>query len=169
MLDLLGDEKNYVFWLNAPAANVPSNFIDHCESIVKNPYVSVGSDTIMGDPADPYGWYEIRRRGGFAIFAQMYVGKGVPYEEVVRRNTSMVADHFGIYKRGRLVEGNYADIAVIDLPNYRYPEMDQMQYKTPQMNATGCDLVLCNGKVELKDGDLLRTYAGRVLRKNAQG
>ena len=50
MLDLLGDEKNYVFWLNAPAANVPSNFIDHCESIVKNPYVSVGSDTIMGDP-----------------------------------------------------------------------------------------------------------------------
>jgi len=29
--------------------------------------------------------------------------------------------------------------------------------------------VLCNGKVELKDGDLLRTYAGRVLRKNAQG
>ena len=43
-----------------------------------------------------------------------------------------------------------------------------MQYKTPQMNATGCDLVLCNGKVELKDGDLLRTYAGRVLRKNAQ-
>ena len=169
MLDLLGDEKNYVFWLNAPAANVPSNFIDHCESIVKNPYVSVGSDTIMGDPADPYDWYEIRRRGGFAIFAQMYVGKGVPYEEVVRRNTSMVADHFGIYKRGRLVEGNYADIAVIDLPNYRYPEMDQMQYKTPQMNATGCDLVLCNGKVELKDGDLLRTYAGRVLRKNAQG
>jgi len=99
----------------------------------------------------------------------MYVSKGVPYEEVVRRNTSMVADHFGIYKRGRLVEGNYADIAVIDLPNYRYPEMDQMQYKTPQMNATGCDLVLCNGKVELKDGDLLRTYAGRVLRKNAQG
>ena len=169
ILDLLGDEKNYVFWLNAPAANVPSNFIDHCESIVKNPYVSVGSDTIMGDPADPYDWYEIRRRGGFAIFAQMYVGKGVPYEEVVRRNTSMVADHFGIYKRGRLVEGNYADIAVIDLPNYRYPEMDQMQYKTPQMNATGCDLVLCNGKVELKDGDLLRTYAGRVLRKNAQG
>ena len=169
MLDLLGDEKNYVFWLNAPAANVPSNFIDHCESIVKNPYVSVGSDTIMGDPADPYDCYEIRRRGGFAIFAQMYVGKGVPYEEVVRRNTSMVADHFGIYKRGRLVEGNYADIAVIDLPNYRYPEMDQMQYKTPQMNATGCDLVLCNGKVELKDGDLMRTYAGRVLRKNAQG
>ena len=37
------------------------------------------------------------------------------------------------------------------------------------MNATGCDLVLCNGKVELKDGDLMRTYAGRVLRKNAQG
>ena len=103
-----------------------------------------------------------------AIFAQMYVGKGVPYEEVVRRNTSMVADHFVIQRRGRLVEGAYADVAVIDLPNYRYPEMDQMQYKTPEMNATGCDLLLCNGKVELRDGELYRTYAGRVLKKNEQ-
>ncbi|MCH4053676.1 MAG: amidohydrolase family protein [Atopobiaceae bacterium] len=168
MLDLLGDDKDYVFWLNAPAAHCPSNFVDHCDSIVANPYVSAGSDTIMGDPENPYDWYEIRRRGGMAIFAQMYVGKGVPYEEVVRRNTSMVADHFGIQRRGRLVEGAYADVAVIDLPNYRYPEMDQMQYKTPEMNATGCDLLLCNGKVELRDGELYRTYAGRVLKKNEQ-
>jgi hypothetical protein len=46
--------------------------------------------------------------------------------------------------------------------------MDQMQYKTPEMNATGCDLLLCNGKVELRDGELYRTYAGRVLKKNEQ-
>ena len=169
MLDLMADDLNYVFWLNAPAANVPSKFIDHCASIVANPYVAVGSDTIMGDPKDPYDWYEIRRRGGFAIFAQMYLSKGIPYEEIVRRNTSMIADHFGIYKRGRLVEGNYADIAVIDLANYRYPEMDQMHYKTPRMNATGCDLVLCNGTLEAMDGKIFNTYAGRVLKKNEQG
>lgn len=168
MLDLMGDDNNYVFWLNAPAAHVPSNFIDHCDSIIANPYVSVGSDTIMGDVYDPFDWYEIRRRGGFAIFANMYLKKGVPYEEIVRRNTSLVADHFGIYKRGRLEEGCYADIAVIDLANYKYPEMSQEQYKTPRMCATGCDLVLVNGKVELKDGELLRTYAGRALKKNAQ-
>ena len=169
MLDLMADDLNYVFWLNAPAAYVPSNFIDHCDSIVANPYVSVGSDTIMGDPEDPFDWYEIRRRGGFAVFAQMYLEKGVPYEEIVRRNTTLVAEHFGIHKRGRLMEGCYADVAVIDLPNYRYPEMDQMQYKTPQLNAEGCDLVLCNGQVELRDGELFRTYAGRVLKKNEQG
>lgn len=168
MLDLMGDDLNYVFWLNAPAANVPSKFIDHCDSIIANPYVSVGSDTIMGDIYDPFDWYEIRRRGGFAIFANMYLKKGVPYEEIVRRNTTMVAEHFGIEKRGRLEEGCYADIAVIDLPNYKYPEMSQEQYKTPRMAATGCDLVLVNGQVELRDGEVLRTYAGRVLRKNQQ-
>lgn len=168
MLDLMGDDKNYVFWLNAPAAHVPSNFIDHCDSIVANPYVSVGSDTIMGDVYDPFDWYEIRRRGGFAIFANMYLKKGVPYEEIVRRNTTMVAEHFGIEKRGRLEEGYYADVSVIDLPNYKYPEMSQEQYKTPRMAATGCDLVLVNGQVELRDGEVLRTYAGRVLRKNQQ-
>ena len=96
MLDLMGDDKNYVFWLNAPAANVPSKFIDHCDSIIANPYVSVGSDTIMGDIYDPFDWYEIRRRGGHAIFANMYLKKGVPYEEIVRRNTTLVAEHFGI-------------------------------------------------------------------------
>ena len=170
LLDLLGDDKNYVFWLNAPAAGVPSNFIDHVDSIVANPYVSVGSDTIMGDATyDPFDWYEIRRRGGFAIFANMYLKKGVPYEEIVRRNTTMVAEHFGIAHRGRLQEGYYADIAVIDLPHYSYPEMDQMHYKTPQLSATGCDLVLVNGKIELQDGEVLPTYAGRVLQKNAQG
>ena len=174
LLDLLGDEKNYVFWLNAPAANVPSNFIDHCDSIVANPYVSVGSDTIMGDLYDPFDWYEIRRRGGHAIFAQMYLKKGVAYEEIVRRNTSMVADHFGIQHRGRLEVGNYADVAVIDLPNYKYPEMAQEQYKTPRMCATGCDLVLVNGQCELKDGELVKradgksVFAGRVLKKNEQ-
>lgn len=168
MLDLMGDDNNYVFWLNAPAANVPSNFIDHCDSIIANPYVSVGSDTIMGDIYDPFDWYEIRRRGGFAIFANMYLKKGVPYEEIVRRNTTMVAEHFGIEKRGRLEEGYYADIAVIDLPNYKYPEMSQEHYKTPRLAATGCDLVLVNGKVELRDGEVLRTYAGRVLRKHQQ-
>ena len=168
MLDLMGDDNNYVFWLNAPAANVPSNFIDHCDSIIANPYVSVGSDTIMGDIKDPFDWYEIRRRGGFAIFAQMYLKKGVPYEEIVRRNTSMVADHFGIKGRGRLEEGCYADIAVIDLPRYRYPEMSQEQYKTPRMCAEGCDLVLVNGRPALRDGEVLSTYPGRVLRKNAQ-
>ena len=50
---------------------------------------------------------------------------------------------------------------MIDLPNYKYPEMDQEQYKTPRLCATGCDLVLVNGQVELKDGEVLRTYAGR--------
>ena len=168
MLDLMGDDNNYVFWLNAPAANVPSKFIDHCDSIIANPYVSVGSDTIMGDIYDPFDWYEIRRRGGFAIFANMYLKKGVPYEEIVRRNPTMVAEHFGIQKRGRLEEGCYADVAVIDLPNYKYPEMSQEQYKTPRLAATGCDLVLVNGQVELRDGQVLRTYAGRVLRKNQQ-
>ncbi|RVU98374.1 hypothetical protein EII22_00735 [Coriobacteriales bacterium OH1046] len=168
MLDLMADDKNYVFWLNAPAAGCPSNFIDHCDSIVENPYVSVGSDTIMGDFFDPYDWYEIRRRGSHAIFTQMYLDKGVAYEEIVRRNTSLVADHFGILRRGRLAEGAYADVAVIDLPNYRYPEMDQMQYKTPRMNATGCDLLLCNGIIELRDTEIFNRFGGRILKKNDQ-
>ena len=80
----------------------------------------------------------------------------------------MVADHFGIEKRGRLQEGNFADIAVIDLEHYYYPEVSQEQYKTPELTGEGCEFLVVNGQVELEDGQVLRTYAGRVLRKNRQ-
>ncbi len=166
MLDLLGDDVPYTFWMNAPAANTPSKFIDHVDSIVENPYVSVGSDEIMGDVEDPFDWYELRRRGSFAIFTQRYLAKGVPYEEIVRRNTSMVADHFGLHRRGRIAQSFFADLAVIDLPNYKYPEVDQNHYKNPLLEATGCELVLVNGEVSLRDDKVERTFAGRVLKKN---
>ena len=38
-----------------------------------------------------------------------------------------------------------------------------------RMNATGCDLVLCNGQAEAMGGKIFQTYAGRVLKKNEQG
>ena len=166
MLDLLADDVPYTFWMNAPAANTPSKFVDHVDTIVNNPYVSVGSDEIMGDVEDPFDWYELRRRGSFPIFTQRYLSKGVPYEEIVRRNTSMVAEHFGIHRRGRIAQSYFADLAVIDLENYSYPEVDQNHYKNPLLEASGCDLVLVNGEVSLRDGQVDRTFAGRVLKKN---
>ncbi|MDR3051181.1 MAG: amidohydrolase family protein [Oscillospiraceae bacterium] len=165
LLDLIGDDRDYTFWLNAPGANLPDMFVPHCESIVHNPYVSVGSDEILGDIEQPFDWYEVRRRGAFPLFARQYLDKGVPYEEIVRRNTSMVADHFGIAGRGRLCAGGYADVAVIDLQRYGFPPLRQQDYRTPQRMAEGCELVLVNGAPALRDGRVETVYAGRVLRR----
>lgn len=164
MLDLLADDNNYVFWLGGPSrADFPKE--GHCASIVANPYVSVGSDEIMGDIADPYDWYELQRRGSFAIFMQMYREKGVAVEEIIRRNTTMVAEHFGIPERGRLKEGYYADIAVIDIDHYRFPSPEEVDYHKPLTVAEGVDQLLVNGQFTIKNGILARPFSGRVLKK----
>ncbi len=162
MLDLIGDDNNYVFWLGGPSReDFPME--GHCAEIVKNPYVSVGSDEILGDIEDPFDWYELQRRGAFPIFTNMYLDKGVAIEEIVRRNTSMVAEHFGLEGRGVLAEGNFADISVIDLENYSFPTPAEVDYKKPETTASGVSLVFVNGVLTLKDNETLRSYAGKVL------
>lgn len=164
MLDLLGDEKQYVFWLGGPArADFPAE--GHVESIVRNPYVSVGTDEILGDPEDPYDWYELQRRGGFPIFMQMYREKGVAVEEIVRRNTSLVAEHFGIHRRGAIKVGNFADLAVLDIENYRFPSPTEADYRKPLTMAEGVEHVMVNGRLVIDAGELVSAFPGRVLRK----
>ncbi len=164
MLDLLGDDKQYVFWLGGP---VREDFPDqgHADSIIRNPYVSVGTDEILGDPEDPYDWYELQRRGGFPIFMQMYLQASVPVEEIVRRNTSMVAAHFGIERRGQIKAGNFADLAVIDLENYQFPSPDKVDYRKPLTMASGVEAVIVNGTLVIDSGELVPALPGRVLKK----
>ena len=162
MLDLLADEKDYTFWMGGPSRkDFPA--AGHVDSIVANPYVSVGTDEIMGDPERPYDWYELQRRGGFPIFFRMYRDKGVPVEEIVRRNTTMVAGQFGLSGRGRLAEGYFADIAVLDPDAYSFPAATMESYKNPLATAKGVHTVIVNGKCALKEGRLLRTMSGRAL------
>ena len=164
MLDLLADDNNYVFWLGGPSrADFPKE--GHPASVIANPYVSVGSDEIMGDIADPYDWYELQRRGSFAIFMQMYRQKGVAVEEIIRRNTTMVAEHFGIPRRGQLKEGYFADVAVIDIEHFRFPSPEEVDYHKPLTVAEGVDQLLVNGQFTIKDGQLARPFSGRVLKK----
>jgi len=165
MLDLLADDKKYVFWLGGPSrADFPAE--GHCKTIVENPYVCVGTDEIMGDIEDPYDWYELQRRGGFPIFMKMYLSKNVPVEEIVRRNTSMVARHFGIKERGELKEGYYADISIIDLDAYSYPSPQEVDYRKPLTMASGVDTVLVNGKAALEKGEVKKPFAGKVLTRS---
>jgi N-acyl-D-aspartate/D-glutamate deacylase len=165
MLDLLADDNPCAFWLGGPSRqDFPAT--GHPDAVARNPYVSAGSDRVMGDGAvDPWDWYELQRIGCQAIFMQMYLEKGVPLQEIVRRNTGMIADHFGIEGRGKLLEGNFADISVIDLSEFKYPAPDQMHYKTPSMRAGGVNHVLVNGRLAHFDGEIEKVHSGRVLRK----
>ena len=163
LLDLLGDDKQYTFYLGgASRPDFPNK--PHVKCIIDNPYVCVGSDEIMGDPEDMSEWYELQRRGAQPIFWQMYLSAGVPLEEIVRRNTSMIADHLGFAGRGRLAVGSWADIVILDPENFRYPGPEEIDYRKPDTMPTGVDTVLVNGEITLDAGKLLRPHAGKLLR-----
>lgn len=163
LLDLLADDNDaYTFWLGGPSRD-DFPWATHPESVRNNPLVMVGSDIIFGEPWDPGSWYELQRRGGFVHFLQSYREAGVPVEEIVRRNTSMAANMFRIFDRGVLRPGMKADIAVIDLDAYSFPNPDEVDYTDPEICAAGVPYVLVNGKVALDDNEVREAYAGEVV------
>jgi N-acyl-D-amino-acid deacylase len=92
-------------------------------------------------------------------------------EEAVRRLTSDTADLFGIRDRGRLVEGSFADVNVIDLDGLR---LDQPEYVHDfpggagryVQRAAGYDLTMVNGEPYMEHGEHTGAFAGRLLRSD---
>lgn len=163
LVDLLADDKMYTFYAGGPSRpDFPA--LPHAKSIMDNPYVCVGSDELMGDPEDPLDWYELQRRGAMPIFWQMYLKAGVPLHEIVRRNTGMLAEHLNIKNRGLLKPGYWADVAVIDLDNYRFPKPEDIDYRDPNTMASGVHTVLVNGVPALDAGTLRKPFAGKLLK-----
>ncbi len=167
LLDLLASDRDFILWCGG-AHRRDFSMETHGPDIVANPYVCAGGDEILGDPEYPFDWYELLRRGALPIFIQGNLSKGMPLEEVIRRNTSMVADHFSIAARGRLAPGYFADIAVVDLPNYAFDGEDEVTPLNPLNMARGVDCVLVNGQPVLEGGEVKDAFSGRVLRRGKE-
>ncbi|TVR27334.1 MAG: amidohydrolase [Ilumatobacter sp.] len=90
-------------------------------------------------------------------------------EEAVRRLTSDTADLFGIRDRGRLVEGSFADVNVIDLGGLRL-EQPEYVYDFPGgagryvQRASGYEFTMVNGVPYMEHGQHTGEFAGRLLR-----
>ncbi|NCG41852.1 MAG: amidohydrolase family protein [Actinobacteria bacterium] len=92
-------------------------------------------------------------------------------EEGIRRITSDTADLFGLKNRGRLVEGAYADINVID--------WDKLSLSGPEyvhdfpggagryiQRGAGYDATVVNGEIFMQNGEHTGALAGVTLRSN---
>ena len=122
--------------------------------MLTRPYVTLGladagahSKQIM-DASQPtfFLTHWIREKGMFSL------------EEGIRRMTSDTADLFGIQNRGRLRQGSFADINVIDFDgmSLEYPEIDN---DFPGgagrfiQRSTGYSKTIVNGEVFMQDGE----------------
>jgi N-acyl-D-aspartate/D-glutamate deacylase len=122
------------------------------EALAIQPWVMTGSDGSNGHPRK------------FASYPKAYrdfvvEGKLFPMERFVYRSSALVADSFYLCDRGHLREGYIADIAIIDLENFR-PVAD---FQNPTELSTGVTEMLVNGELAIADGELTGALPGVVI------
>lgn len=81
-------------------------------------------------------------------------------EEAVRKMTSLPADWMGLRDRGRVAEGQAADLVVFDPRTIA----DRSTWEKPSAMAAGVRDLLVNGEFVLRNGELTGRSPGRYLR-----
>jgi N-acyl-D-aspartate/D-glutamate deacylase len=132
-------------------------------AIVADPEVMVASDASAMSPEGPLGGVPVHPRnyGTFPRVLARYVREErlLTLEAAVRKMTSLPAERFGLAGRGRIAEGAYADLVLLDPATI----VDTARFGDPHRFPTGIDLVVVNGRVAW-DGQR-GERAGRVLRR----
>lgn len=79
----------------------------------------------------------------------------------LRSMTELPAEIFGFDDRGRLREGDFADVVVFDPARIR----DRATYEDPALESEGIDWLLVNGVVSIADGEVTGDRGGRAIRR----
>jgi N-acyl-D-amino-acid deacylase len=128
------------------------------------PYLSFGSDA--GSPATEGVFLKSsthpRAYGNFSRLLGKYVRdeKVIPLEEAIRKLTSLPARNLKIQKRGQLVPGFYADLAIFDPAKIQ----DHATFENPHQYSTGMVHVFVNGTQVLAEGEHTGAKPGKVVR-----
>jgi N-acyl-D-amino-acid deacylase len=136
---------------------------DDVRTAMKFPWVSVGTDSAALSPEGELGRGQPHPRtyGTYPRILGHYVReeKVLELPEAVRKMTSLAADQFGIQERGRLKEGLFADVVVLDPKTV----LDRATYEDPKEFSTGIETVVVNGIVTVDKGEHTGAKAGRAL------
>jgi len=161
MCDLLLEEDGHVLVFESMSEPDDVFTESYTFPALVDPSVMVTTDTIllgMGQPS--YLFY-----GCYPKFIGRYVfdKKLLSLESAVYKCTGLPAKEFGIKNRGEIKEGNFADLLVIDAPNFKTKAV----FRDPVHHAQGLDVVIINGKVVLEDGEFKKgVLSGKLLKKN---
>lgn len=157
MFDVITEERG----------QTPTVFFHHSEAdmrlALKQPWTSIGSDGAAVNPEGPTGvpHHHPRYYGTFPRILGRYVReeKVLELPEAIHKMTALNADKLGIRDRGRLKEGNWADITLF---NARMV-IDQATFEKPKQYPIGIPYVIVNGKIVLDRGRHTGNLAGRIV------
>ena len=147
--------------------SVPTVFFHHSEQdmqlVMRQPWTSIGSDGSAVSVDGPTGRSHPHPRyyGTFPRVLGRYVRElnVLTLPEAVRKMTSMNADKIGIRDRGRLREGQWADIVVFDAARVA----DRATFEKPHQYPVGIHYVVVNGVVTIEQDRHSGALAGRVI------
>ncbi|MEL6649248.1 MAG: amidohydrolase family protein [Bacteroidota bacterium] len=102
-----------------------------------------------------------RGYGSFAKIIQWTQEDLLPIETAIHKMTALPAETFGIEKRGKIIEGYYADVAIFA------PEQIKARatFSEPHLLAEGMHMVIINGQIAWQEGKMIRKDAGQLLKK----
>ena len=127
-------------------------------SNLRHDRVMIGSDGLPDLTGRPHP----RLFGTFPRVLGRYVREQgvVDLESAVRRMTSLSCDVHGLSGRGRITEGNWADLVLFD------PDVviDVASYEDPKRESVGIRNVWVNGHMAFNNGVHTRVGSGNVLR-----
>ncbi|GMN04719.1 amidohydrolase family protein [Croceitalea sp. MTPC5] len=128
------------------------------------PYMSFGSDAASMAPIEPFTNYSPHPRayGNVSRLLGKYVREEnvISLEEAVYKLSGLPASNLKIKKRGTLITGNFADIAIFDANAI----IDKATFDDPHQFAEGMVHVFVNGEQVLKNGQHTGATPGKVVR-----
>jgi N-acyl-D-amino-acid deacylase len=147
--------------------SVPTVFFHHAEEdmqrVMRQPWTSIGSDGSAVSPEGPTGRSRPHPRyyGTFPRVLGRYVRelRVLTLPEAIKKMTSMNADKLGIKDRGRLREGQWADVTIFDPATV----IDRATYENPHQYPVGIRYVIVNGVVTIDEGQHTGAMAGQVV------
>jgi N-acyl-D-amino-acid deacylase len=131
-------------------------------TLLSHPWAAIETDAILTGRGVPhpaaYGAFP-RVLGHYARDEGLF-----SLEEAVRKMTSLPAQRLGLRSRGRIQEGNWADLVLFDAASVD----DRTTYREPDASPVGIHHVLVNGEVVVRDGAVDQTMTqGRVIRRGS--
>lgn len=125
------------------------------QRLLEDPLVAICSD------GSPTGFHP-RGHGTYARIIEEYVKKrqAIQLREAVRKMTAYPADILGLNDRGMIKEGMKADLILF------YPDSvrERATYEAPLQLAEGFNMVMVNGKIVRRDGQLTDERPGHYLK-----
>ncbi len=107
-----------------------------------------------------------RTFGAFTRFLERWsLGEErIPFGQAIRKITSLPADWVGLPGRGRIAEGAWADLVLLDPARVK----EKATFDDPRQFSEGTEAVWVNGTLVLEDGEIRRRMPGHVLRRNGR-